>query len=51
MDEYELLNQKIDRNKKMIEELRKCPMDREKNLLKNVNHNKSPTFLDLDREK
>ena len=51
LDEYQKINQKIDRNKKLIEELRKGPKDIDKNYLKNLNYNRSPTYLQLDKEK
>lgn len=54
LKEYERLNEKINRNKLMIEELRKTTNKNskdQKDLLKNVNHYKSPTFLQLDHKK
>lgn len=54
LKEYERLNEKINRNKQMIEELRKTTNKDgkdNKDLLKNVNQYKSPTFLHLDNKK
>ena len=46
--QYEQLSEKIDRNKKMIEQLRKTAKI-EKDLLKNVSQNKTPSYIDLDQ--
>lgn len=54
LKDYERLNEKINRNKQMIEELRKTAHKDgkdPKDLLKNVNQYKSPTFLQLDQQK
>lgn len=53
LKEYERLNEKINRNKQMIEELRRTNKDTKdnKDLLKNVNHAKTPAFLHLEPKK
>lgn len=51
LDPCEIINQKISRNRKIIEELKKGPEERSKDFLKNLNVCRSPTYLELDREK
>lgn len=50
-DPCEIINQKIKRNRKIIEELKKGPDERSKDFLKNLNVCRSPTYLELDKEK
>jgi poly-D-alanine transfer protein DltD len=38
----------MDRNKKLIEELRTTAKNKDKDYLKNINYNKSPQFIDLE---
>lgn len=48
--EYDLLTRRIDRNKKVIEELKKTVKE-DDNYLRNVNHSKSPAYINLDKQK
>ena len=47
---YERITEKIDRNNKMIEELKKTTK-KDQNYLKNINHKQAPTYIDLDKQK
>ncbi len=47
MQDLGTLSKEIDRNKKLIESLRKTGTY-ERDFLKNVNHNKSPSYIDIE---
>ena len=49
-EEYNKITEKIDKNNKMIEELKKTTK-KDHNYLKNINQKQAPTYINLDKQK